>query len=126
VDFQTAYLAGYLADKYDADSDSCQTRANDRIKNSIMGALSDTVVGYHSCVPVSSSVRLSDGRVRYGLLPVWMLNTQYKGKNYTFAMNGQTGRFVGDLPVDWKAFFGWWGGLTAAIGLLGTLIGLLL
>ena len=58
--------------------------------------------------------------------PCWMLNTKYKGKNYIFAMNGQTGRFVGDLPVDWKAFFGWWGGLTAVIGLLGALIGLVL
>ena len=124
VDFQTAYLAGYLADKYDADSDACQGRANDRIKTSLISALGNTVHGYNTCVPVSSSVRLSDGKIRYGLLPVWMLNTKYKGKDYTFAMNGQTGKFVGDLPVHWGTFFGWWGGLTAAIGLVCALIGL--
>lgn len=125
VDFQTAYLAGYLADKYDADSDSCQSRASERIKTSILSALNQTAFGYHTCVPVSSSVRLSDSRIRYGLLPVWLLNTQYKGKTYTFAMNGQTGRFVGDLPVDWGAFFGWWGGIAAAVALACFLVTLL-
>lgn len=122
VDFQTAYLAGYLADKYDVDADDCTQRANQRIKTSTESALLQTVVGYATCVPVSNSVQLSDSVIRYGLLPVWMLNTNYKGKNYTFAMNGQTGKFVGDLPVNWAAFFGWWTGLTVGIGALATLI----
>lgn len=32
VDFQTAYLAGYVADKYDVDEKQSVSRANDRIK----------------------------------------------------------------------------------------------
>ena len=32
VDFQTAYLAGYLADKYDVDADTSFRRANERIR----------------------------------------------------------------------------------------------
>jgi len=126
VDFQTAYLAGFLADKYDVTAESCEDRANSRIKTSLINALGYTAVGYHTCVPVSSSVRLENSRIRYGLLPVWMLNTQYKGKTYTFAMNGQTGRFVGDLPTNWGAFFGWWGGIAAAATALATLLGFLL
>lgn len=122
VDFQTAYLAGYLADKYDVDSDSCNGRANDRIKTSTQSALMSTMIGYHTCVPVSSSVRLQDSKVRYGLLPVWMLNTRYKDKDYTFAMNGQTGKFVGDLPVNWSAFFGWWAALAAGVSAVAMLI----
>lgn len=122
VDFQTAYLAGYLADKYDVDAQSCTQRANQRVKTSTESALLSTVLGYATCVPVSGSVRLSDSVIRYGLLPVWMLNTTYKGKTYTFAMNGQTGKFVGDLPVDRGAFIAWFAGLTAGIGALITLI----
>jgi len=126
VDFQTAYLAGYLADKYDADASACEHRANERIRTSLENALQSTVIGYHSCIPVSSSVQLSDSSVRYGLLPVWLLNTVYKDKTYTFAMNGQTGRFVGNLPVNWAAFFGWWGGIAAAVSVISYLISLLL
>lgn len=122
VNFQTAYLAGYLADKYDVDAGSCTQRANQRVKTSTESALMATVLGYATCVPVGSSVRLSDSVIRYGLLPVWMLNTTYKGKTYTFAMNGQTGKFVGDLPVDKGAFFAWFAGLTAGIGAVITLI----
>jgi hypothetical protein len=88
-----------------------------------------TVIGYTTVVPVSSSVRLENSKVKYALLPVWMLTTRYKDKNYTFAMNGQTGKFVGDLPVDKGAAFRWWIGLAAAITagafLLGKLFGLL-
>ena len=40
--------------------------------------------------------------MKYALLPVWLLSTQWKGKNYLFAMNGQTGKLIGDLPIDSK------------------------
>ena len=51
-------------------------------------------------VPVSTAIQLKNSKARYALYPVWLLNTTWEGKKYTFAMNGQTGKFVGDLPVD--------------------------
>lgn len=36
----------------------------------------------------------------YILLPVFMVNIKYKDKIYTFAMNGQTGEIVGNIPLD--------------------------
>ena len=55
-----------------------------------------------------------------------MMNTIYQGKTYTFAMNGQTGKFVGELPVSKKRYWAWVGGLFAGIGLaLGLLASLL-
>ncbi len=118
VDFQTAYLAGYLADKYDISAEDSKPRANDRIKASTCQALADTVVGYTSVIPVSSAVQLEKGRVRYALYPVWILNTRYRDKHYQFAMNGQTGKFVGNLPIDWGRFFGYLGAIAAGVGLL--------
>lgn len=115
VDFQTAYLAGYLADKYDIDSAHSINRANERIRTSTANAFASTVLGYTSVMPESSSIRLKDGKVRYALLPVWLLNTSWNGKNYIFAMNGQTGRMVGDLPMDKNLFTKWLVGLTGAI-----------
>ena len=34
------------------------------------------------------------------MLPVWMMYTEYKGKNYIFGMNGQTGKMMGEIPSD--------------------------
>ena len=105
VDFQTAYLAGFLADKFDVDADTCKNRANDRIRTGTEQVFAATTVGYQSVIPQSSNIRLSGGRVRYALLPVWMLTTRWQDKVFTFAMNGQTGKFVGNLPIDWKLFW---------------------
>jgi len=115
VDFQSAYLAGYLADKYDVDKDACQGNANTRLKSSTEQKFYSTTAGYASVIPENTSVKLSDSSVRYALLPVWILNTTYKDKKYTFAMNGQTGKMVGDLPMDTGKFWGWLLGLTVGI-----------
>ena len=116
VDFQTAYLAGYLADRYDVTAEQSVDRANERIKKSTESAFADTVTGYASVTPESSSIRLSNGKTKYALLPVWVLNTTWNGQKYTFAMNGQTGKFVGDLPMDKSIYRKWLLGLTAGIG----------
>lgn len=115
VDFQTAYLAGYLADKYDVDAETSIERANERIKKSTEMAFQETVTGYQTVIPENSSISLSGGTAKYALYPVWILNTTWKGKKFIFAMNGQTGKMVGDLPVDNGAYWRWFGGLTAAI-----------
>lgn len=115
VDFQTAYLSGFLADKYDVDADASIARANERIRRSTEDAFASTVVGYASVTPVSSSIRLQNGRARYALYPVWILNTQWNGEKFTFAINGQTGKTVGDLPLDKGAFFRWFLGVSGAV-----------
>ena len=116
VDFQTAYLAGFLADKYDVDSEQSIERANERIKKSTENAFASTVQGYSTVIPESTSIRLQNGKAKYALYPVWLLNTTWNGQRYTFAMNGQTGKFVGDLPLDKGAYTKWLFGLTSLIG----------
>lgn len=118
VDFRTAYLAGYLADKYDVDAEKSSERANARVRNSTEDAFRDTVRGYATVTPEATSIRLHNGKTRYALYPVWILNTTYKGQKYTFAMNGQTGKFVGNLPTDWGKFWGVGAAVTAAVSAL--------
>lgn len=121
VDFNTAYLAGFLADKYDVGEKECSECANERIKNTTESTFASTVVGYATSYPVSTSIKLKNTGVKYALLPVWLLNTEWKGKKFTFAMNGQTGKMVGNLPLDWGKFWAWFLGITGAVTLLGTL-----
>jgi DNA-directed RNA polymerase subunit RPC12/RpoP len=120
VDFQTAYLSGYLADKYDVTAEQSVERANQRVRNSTEDAFAATVMGFHTVVPTSSNIQLQNGKAKYALYPVWLLNTTWNGQKYTFAMNGQTGKLVGDLPLDKAAYKRWLFGLTgvfAAIAL---------
>ena len=42
-----------------------------------------------------------ENSVKYAMVPVWILTTRYNNEPYTFMMNGQTGKFVGSLPVDY-------------------------
>lgn len=116
VDFQTAYLAGYLADKYDVDSKESIGRANERIRTSAQGAFDTTVKGYTTVSREAGSIRLQDGKVKYALFPVWLLSTTWNGQNYLFAMNGQNGKMTGDLPLDKAAYVRWLSGLTGIIG----------
>lgn len=116
VEFNTAYLAGFAADKYDVDAENSISRANERIKTSIEKALKQTVTGYDCVYTEWSSVDIEEGKAKYALYPVWMLSATYKGKPYTFAMNGQTGKFAGDLPIDEGALWKYFGKCTAIIG----------
>ena len=108
IPFQTAYLSGYFADKYDVDASASIERANTRIRNSTKEAFRATTGGYGAVVDEGgSSIQIRNGKAKYAMYPVWLLNTTYQGKQYQFAMNGQTGKFVGDMPVDKGLFWKW-------------------
>ena len=124
--FTTAYLAGYMADRYDVDSAGCIPRADERAKRSSEQAFEQTIIGYQTLVPQQSSIHMQSGRIYYALLPVWMLNTKYNGKMYTFAMNGQTGKMAGDLPADSGRTAVMFGGIFAAVFAVMMLISFLL
>ena len=102
VNFDSAYLSGYLADKYDVSVEDSIERANERVKNSTIEAFEDTTDSYMAVMPDETRISFSNGKIRYSLLPVWMLNIKYIDKIYKFAINGQTGKVVGEYPVDKK------------------------
>lgn len=126
--FMPAYLAGYMADKYDVSAEESIDRANNRIKRSTEATFAATAIGYTTLIPESSNVSFSNSKAKYALYPVWLLNTTYEGQRYYFAMNGQTGKFVGDLPVDkgayWKYFAKYTGIFTAFAFIIMQLLGI--
>ena len=103
--FQTAFLSGYLADKYDIGSAESAQRADERIRKSAQDAIAGTVGGYDMLTPLGGDVQINRAEPKYALYPVWLLTTTYQNKQYTFAMNGQTGKFIGTLPVDNGAYW---------------------
>lgn len=124
--FHVGYLSGYQAQRYDVDAQASEPRANERIRQSVAATMRSTVIGYATVTPANTQIQLRQGQVRQVLMPVWLLNTRWKDQTYTFAMNGQTGRFVGDLPVDKGKFWRWLLGLAFGITGGGYLIAYLL
>ena len=59
---------------------------------------------------------MSFSEIKQALLPVWMLHTRWKDKDFLFAMNGQTGRLVGDLPVSPLKVVLWFLGIFLVVG----------
>lgn len=120
--FSIGYLPGFLADRYDLDVDDCCGRMSQRIETSCARVLLGSVSGYSEVdtVPAASQLRLDE--VAYALLPVWMLHTRWHDTDYLFAMNGQTGKIVGDLPIDkgkmLKTFFAWFFPLAFVVALI--------
>ena len=50
--FSTAYLPGYMADKYDEDADTCQARAHSRMQNSVSSELSASTLSAFAEMPL--------------------------------------------------------------------------
>ena len=97
--FSTAYLPGFLADKYDVGVNECSERADRRCINSFANEIEKTVTGYTTHSITSKDLKLKRGKVHYALLPVWVLNTKWEGQDFLFTVNGQTGKLAGSLPV---------------------------
>ncbi len=116
--FSPSYLSGFLSDKYDVTAKDGAPRVDERVKSSFEEALRGTVEGYSALTVAGRSIAADDTDIKYALMPVWLLNTRYKEQVYTFAMNGQTGKLIGKLPVDkglfWKYLVGMGMGISAA------------
>lgn len=122
AEFSTAYLTGFFADKYDVPADSCEGRIRERAGKTMDAKIAESTLGYASLMPMNRQQNIVNGKGRYVLLPVWMLHSVYKGNTYEFAMNGQTGKLTGTLPIDKRKalawFFGVFAGVTAVVTLL--------
>ena len=100
TDFSLSYMPGYLANKYDVSSQECGRRAQERAKHSAADALYSTVQGYTSVTTRTHEEKAVSEKTEYAVFPVWLLSTKWEGQNFLFAMNGQTGKMIGNLPVS--------------------------
>ncbi len=124
--FNMAYLSGYFAQRYDVSKEECKERIHSRITKSAEEKLRSTCRRYSSLQITSSNTDILKSEQHYVMLPVWLLHTKYKDKDYLFAMNGQTGKMVGDLPMSISRAGILAVLITAVTTILGTIGGLLL
>ena len=113
--FGMEYMPGYLANKYDVTKEESRKRADDRAVGSFRAALRDSVKNYDSVNVRQQSEKIRPEKAEYGMLPVWLLSSNWQGKTYLFAMNGQSGKMIGDLPVSKPKLAAWVTGIFAVV-----------
>ncbi len=98
VEYNHAYLSGFFAEKYDVEQEQGFERAKTRCYNTCMNMM-NARAGHHLRTVRSNAFQLNFNECYCIMLPVWMVNIKYKNKIYTFAMNGDTGKIVGNIPI---------------------------
>ena len=121
--FSMKYLSGFMAQKYDVPYDQILPRIHKRIDTHAVKVVERSITGYSSHVVTSHNVQMENIRHDYVLLPVWFMHYQYHGKDYDFAMNGQTGTQAGTPPLSWPKALICSGVIAAAVIGLAILLG---
>ncbi len=100
--FQMGYLSGFQAERRDMDGGSFADEAEQEVKQYTLDRIRSSMDTYSTVHIKDSSMEIRSPRWQYALLPVWVLTYGHRagGKTYYFAMNGQTGKIWGRLPVD--------------------------
>lgn len=123
ADFSMEYLSGFFAESYDEDATDCTLRFIERSDKGALQYIHETLKGYHSTTLETVEVRRGNMQSIYTMLPVWIMNIKDGKKIYTFAMNGQTGKVAGNLPLSAKRAWGWFGGFLLILIILTVLFG---
>ncbi len=122
-EFSMPYLQGFTAKVRDIERESLSVEIRNRMSGYADTLLSNTVTGYSSVHDREVDLNITGSHWEYTLMPVWVLNYKRKGKNYTYAMNGSTGKIYGELPVSIPKLAILFGAVAALFGLLVFLIG---
>ena len=100
--FNMSYLSGFQAETKDLGPDDFKDEVEQEVRDYAVSRLQESVSGYSDLTITSDNTRLVDPTWKYAMMPVWTLT--YKepgtGKIYYFSVNGQTGKPIGELPVD--------------------------
>lgn len=122
VDFSMPYLSGFKAEKRDVNPDELKGVVDKKIDDYSRLVYRDTMNNYTSV----NITRLDITKIKedwcYALLPVWMLTYKFEDKIWVYAMNGQSGKVYGDLPVDKKKLMLW----TGIVGLIAFAVSFLI
>ena len=119
--FAMSYLSGFQAEKRDLEKADVEPIIEQKMHEYAEQALKNTMEGYDIIETESFNEHTDLAAYTYDLLPVWMVTYKYNGEIIPFAINGQTGKAYGHLPVN-KAKLA---AVSAAIAVVVFIIGVL-
>lgn len=124
--FAMPYLSGFLTKKRDIEREALRAEVEGRMRTYSRDMLRETIRGYATVTPENAGLSVRRENWEYALMPVWILTYRGKKRNYTYAMNGYTGKIYGELPISHGKLWALFGGICAAVTAIVTVIGGLL
>lgn len=100
TEFDMSYLSGHNAQRYDMDKENVMPRITERVCRTSEEVFLNSIIGYNRVNVTSKDFRITNINWKQAMMPMWFLTYFYKDKLYYFAMNGQTGKFGGLLPLN--------------------------
>lgn len=125
VPFSMSYLSGFFAERRNVESAEIEAGVTQKIKHFSEERLEKSIDFVNVSIK-DSDINVGKLRWSYNLLPVWVLNYKHKDKNYIYALNGQTGKVYGELPVCNKKLAALFAGVAAGASLILSVVGVLL
>lgn len=122
IPFSMAYLSGFFAEQYNISKEEAAPMVKEQVNRYSKYLIDETVGRYNHVSKLKNNVDISLKKWSYTLLPAWILTYSYNGKTYVYAVNGQTGKSFGELPLSGKKLSTACGiifGVTSATLLLG-------
>ncbi len=102
--FDSSYLSGFVTEKYTIPLMEGHLESNKEAEN-IARVWAARDIGGDDQRVSSIKMKLSEETFKHILLPVYISSYKFKGKNYNFFVNGQTGELSGQRPYSfWKIF----------------------
>ena len=126
IPFKNQYLAGFQAEKRDIEYLSLQPEVQQELASYGEELLSDSVNGYTSFSRKHRHFELTEEKNHYVLLPVWLVTYQAddaEKKTFYYAMNGQTGKVAGVLPISYQRLGLSAAGIFAIVAILLMIVG---
>lgn len=126
--FAPGYLSGFQAERRDREKEEFRIELEAEVKQFAAESLRNSLSGYDSVNVRAHEENLRETEWSYALLPVWVMTyrDRKKDKLYYFAMNGQSGKICGVLPVDYGKLAGLFAAVFVPVFLLLLLGGYLL
>ena len=100
IDFDMSYLSGHSALRYDVTKEMSDQRIDARVLEASEEELKKDISGYTTVNVTSRDIRIAERNYKQAMLPMWFMTFKYQNKMYYFAMNGQTGKFGGEIPIN--------------------------
>lgn len=129
TDFDEKYMSGFFGERYNSDAEELSARAKNKAGQSSDALLRESIAGYSSIREIHKDMNIQNKEVNYTLMPVWIYHYSFQGKDYTYYINGQTGKAVGNTPVSGKKVVAYgatvWVLLTAMLQMVNIIMGVI-
>ena len=118
LNFEEKYMSGFQGEVVNFSDTEQEERAMKKARKDAESLLNETITGYTTCVPVHKNIDLTRNKAQFALMPVWVYRYNFRGKEFIYHVNGQTGKVIGKTPTDKKKAWIYSGFVAFMVGMI--------